>query len=457
MNPSGGSGNRPPPYYIDAVKAQDSKNEQPYYILNYQLNSQPSYFPVQRRRTADELDEEEKWYCPKRCGKFYRKTSTKSIQKHRVTCTGKQEDESQTSTSRPLENKQRQSGTLPSLTTSDQLSDPKGSATGYRILQDGRERHDGTASDQYHTEHRYDDKGEVSRRRSSHPSEYRVINTPAQYDYGSAMGKISASPGVNEGSGDTRTARYKERPQSEHHSSRQPAFKQAGYYSQMQSASQRIQAPPQRPGVTWYPFPHAPPYPWPPVNFSGYPPPPPYLWGYASYPGVYAPSSYPMPYTKYIPPSPSPYYPHYPPQQHVVVQTQQQDFSSIASNPKTRPPQRHNESFQTAYQFSSPSRLMHRNPDTMTPAMRPGTSSIYSEAKAPNSAFKESSDYSSSDNSHRISVQDRKLMTIAATPVQSRSNLENAEAPVRKWSAVDSQLQSPSSRKRIRQMPPDSN
>jgi len=46
--------------------------------------------PMQRnqrkRRKARELNENEKWFCPKDCGKFYRSTSTRSIQKHKLMC-----------------------------------------------------------------------------------------------------------------------------------------------------------------------------------------------------------------------------------------------------------------------------------------------------------------------------------------------------------------------------------
>ncbi|GAB5356949.1 hypothetical protein AAMO2058_000332100 [Amorphochlora amoebiformis] len=38
------------------------------------------------KRRSEELRDEEKWRCPYKCGKYYRKTSTRSIQKHLVTC-----------------------------------------------------------------------------------------------------------------------------------------------------------------------------------------------------------------------------------------------------------------------------------------------------------------------------------------------------------------------------------
>jgi len=44
--------------------------------------------PLLRRmkRRPEELRDDEKWKCPHHCGKFYRKTSTRSIQKHLATC-----------------------------------------------------------------------------------------------------------------------------------------------------------------------------------------------------------------------------------------------------------------------------------------------------------------------------------------------------------------------------------
>ena len=43
----------------------------------------------QSRRSAHELTEGEKWLCPWNCGKFYRSTSSKSIQKHGTTCSNR--------------------------------------------------------------------------------------------------------------------------------------------------------------------------------------------------------------------------------------------------------------------------------------------------------------------------------------------------------------------------------
>ena len=40
----------------------------------------------QSRRPANELTESEKWRCPWNCGKFYRSTSSRSIQRHATTC-----------------------------------------------------------------------------------------------------------------------------------------------------------------------------------------------------------------------------------------------------------------------------------------------------------------------------------------------------------------------------------
>lgn len=42
--------------------------------------------PKPKRRKGSDLAEHEKWYCPFRCGKFYRKTSTRSIRRHRNEC-----------------------------------------------------------------------------------------------------------------------------------------------------------------------------------------------------------------------------------------------------------------------------------------------------------------------------------------------------------------------------------
>jgi hypothetical protein len=42
-----------------------------------------------RRRKADELADHERWNCPFTCGKFYRNTSTLSIQKHKTICPNK--------------------------------------------------------------------------------------------------------------------------------------------------------------------------------------------------------------------------------------------------------------------------------------------------------------------------------------------------------------------------------
>ncbi|GAB5355647.1 hypothetical protein AAMO2058_000223600 [Amorphochlora amoebiformis] len=42
--------------------------------------------PKPKRRKGSDLAEHEKWYCPFRCGKFYRKTSTRSIRRHRSEC-----------------------------------------------------------------------------------------------------------------------------------------------------------------------------------------------------------------------------------------------------------------------------------------------------------------------------------------------------------------------------------
>mmetsp|Transcript_6446 Transcript_6446/g.11876 ORF Transcript_6446/g.11876 Transcript_6446/m.11876 type:complete len:391 (-) Transcript_6446:297-1469(-) len=42
--------------------------------------------PKPKRRKGIDLAEHEKWYCPFRCGKFYRKTSTRSIRRHRNEC-----------------------------------------------------------------------------------------------------------------------------------------------------------------------------------------------------------------------------------------------------------------------------------------------------------------------------------------------------------------------------------
>eukprot|EP00468_Gymnochlora_sp_CCMP2014_P012963 CAMPEP_0167750062 /NCGR_PEP_ID=MMETSP0110_2-20121227/5774_1 /TAXON_ID=629695 /ORGANISM="Gymnochlora sp., Strain CCMP2014" /LENGTH=330 /DNA_ID=CAMNT_0007635325 /DNA_START=91 /DNA_END=1083 /DNA_ORIENTATION=+ len=42
--------------------------------------------PKPKRRKGSDLAEHEKWYCPFRCGKFYRKTSTRSIRRHRAEC-----------------------------------------------------------------------------------------------------------------------------------------------------------------------------------------------------------------------------------------------------------------------------------------------------------------------------------------------------------------------------------
>eukprot|EP00466_Bigelowiella_natans_P009292 jgi/Bigna1/76013/fgenesh1_pg.38_\ len=42
--------------------------------------------PKPKRRKGCDLAEHEKWYCPYRCGKFYRKTSTRSIRRHRNEC-----------------------------------------------------------------------------------------------------------------------------------------------------------------------------------------------------------------------------------------------------------------------------------------------------------------------------------------------------------------------------------
>eukprot|EP00471_Norrisiella_sphaerica_P009211 CAMPEP_0184497314 /NCGR_PEP_ID=MMETSP0113_2-20130426/36144_1 /TAXON_ID=91329 /ORGANISM="Norrisiella sphaerica, Strain BC52" /LENGTH=549 /DNA_ID=CAMNT_0026884347 /DNA_START=53 /DNA_END=1698 /DNA_ORIENTATION=+ len=42
--------------------------------------------PKPKRRKGSDLAEHEKWYCPFHCGKFYRKTSTRSIRRHRSEC-----------------------------------------------------------------------------------------------------------------------------------------------------------------------------------------------------------------------------------------------------------------------------------------------------------------------------------------------------------------------------------
>lgn len=48
-------------------------------------------FPRRRRknkprRSSSELQERERWYCPFGCGKFYKRTSTKSVSSHRALC-----------------------------------------------------------------------------------------------------------------------------------------------------------------------------------------------------------------------------------------------------------------------------------------------------------------------------------------------------------------------------------
>jgi len=49
-------------------------------------DTESEFRKVPRRRLPHELDEKERWYCPNQCGKFYRKTSSKSIRKHLREC-----------------------------------------------------------------------------------------------------------------------------------------------------------------------------------------------------------------------------------------------------------------------------------------------------------------------------------------------------------------------------------
>mmetsp|Transcript_15003 Transcript_15003/g.27002 ORF Transcript_15003/g.27002 Transcript_15003/m.27002 type:complete len:280 (+) Transcript_15003:104-943(+) len=49
-------------------------------------NSENYVYRLHKRRLSCHLREEEKWYCPHGCGKFYRKSSTVSIRTHKEKC-----------------------------------------------------------------------------------------------------------------------------------------------------------------------------------------------------------------------------------------------------------------------------------------------------------------------------------------------------------------------------------
>lgn len=83
---------------------------------------------VRKRRKAHELLDNERWNCPHGCGKFFRKTSTLSIHKHKLQCPLRVSTGAASPTLKPLKKLKRRSAT----TRKRRRLNPKGSSSDAR-------------------------------------------------------------------------------------------------------------------------------------------------------------------------------------------------------------------------------------------------------------------------------------------------------------------------------------
>jgi hypothetical protein len=74
-----------------AMKRRHRKKKKTDHVINEATSASDITIKPQLKqctpRKPFELKELERWNCPRRCGKFFRCSSTKSIQKHKATCT----------------------------------------------------------------------------------------------------------------------------------------------------------------------------------------------------------------------------------------------------------------------------------------------------------------------------------------------------------------------------------
>jgi len=71
---------------LSFVSQLNEEESLPVVIAQSVKSSSPTSKPRRRRRKPWELGEHEKWYCPRGCGKFYRRTSNKYILEFDIIC-----------------------------------------------------------------------------------------------------------------------------------------------------------------------------------------------------------------------------------------------------------------------------------------------------------------------------------------------------------------------------------